>query len=60
MSTGSSRAAVLQLFAVLFSARWIRQWQRRQERTGPAGGGAKKNCADSMNAFSPCRSRYGI
>lgn len=61
MSAAHSSLAVLRLFALLFSTRWIRHWQQRQERECAGGTGAKKKPgADSMNAFSHYASRYGI
>jgi hypothetical protein len=60
MSAVPCSAAVLAVFQLLFSPRWIHQWQRRQERAGPTVVGVKKNGAGSMNAFSPSTSRCGI
>jgi hypothetical protein len=53
MSAAQSWAAILRVFAVLFSARWIGRWQRRQELAG-AHRPKKKRGADSMNASSRC------
>ena len=53
-------AAVLTVFQLLFSPRWIHQWQRRQKRVGSGRRRGKKNSADFINVFSPCTSRCGI
>lgn len=45
MSAVPCSAAVLAVFQLLFSPRWIHQWQRRQERAGPTVVGVKKKPA---------------
>jgi hypothetical protein len=45
MSAAPCTAAVLAVFRLLFSPRWVHQWQRRQERAGPTVVGVKKKPA---------------
>jgi hypothetical protein len=60
MSAAQSSVAVLRVFALLFSPRWIRQWQQREGVGAAAAGAKKKPGVGSMNASSHCRSRGGI
>lgn len=62
MNATRSATAVLRVFALLFSPRWIQRWQRdNAESLTTKRKGAKKNAdADAMNASSVCASRYGI
>lgn len=43
MSAAPRAAAVLAVFQLLFSPRWIRHWQRRQPPAEATADGVKKN-----------------